>query len=277
MKSLKERLFILMIGLQLISCGNNDDNVVDTPKNKSITKAYFTKTFANFKDTYFIYDLGDVINNFWVPEVSVEGYNSDYNYEIKIKGDVLKQEYTLPLEFSKVDDANSNISILNFIKEHFKAKTDIYKAFIVEKESNTELEISIPPTSPNRPYIMVDGDEDDFLYHFFFLSNRTSTSTVLTELGLSTRQQFDFHFGSSAASAIANNLTISMEIYDLSLNKLGEVATTRFLSGNTWAYSFITSNFSTYIPSTGNYFLRLKGFTTGELRYSPYQKINIIK
>ena len=64
MKSLKERLFILMIGLQLISCGNNDDNVVDTPKNKSITKAYFTKTFANFKDTYFIYDLGDVINNF---------------------------------------------------------------------------------------------------------------------------------------------------------------------------------------------------------------------
>ncbi|MFD2562308.1 hypothetical protein [Aquimarina rubra] len=276
MKNLKKGLFILIIGLQLASCGGSDDNIEDTPKDKSITKAYFTKTVSNFRDTYFLYNLGDVINNSWDAEISVEGYNSAYSYEIKIKGDVLKEEYTLPLQFSNTDDTNPSINILNFTKELFNAEVDTYKAFIVEKESNTELEISIPPTSPDRPYIMVDGDEDGFLYNFFFSAERTTSAAVLTELNLPTRQGFDFFFGGSWA--LSNGLNVVIEIYDLDLNKLGEVATNRFVTdNNVVGYSFITSNFTTLIPNTGEYFLRLKGSSASELRYSPYQKIKITK
>ncbi|WP_299108971.1 hypothetical protein [uncultured Tenacibaculum sp.] len=276
MKNLKKGLFTLIIGLQFMSCGGNDDNIDKTSKERSITKAYFTKTYLNFRDTYFLYDLGNVLNNGWAAEVSVEGYNSAYNYEIKIKGDILKEEYTLPLQFSKIDDTNATVNILDFVKEQFKAKVDSYKAYIVEKESNTELEISIPPTSPNRPYIMVDGDEDGFLYTFFFSAERTTSAAVLTELNLPTRQSFDFFFGGSWV--LANGLTLSVEIYDLNLNKLGEVATHRFVtSNNVVGYWFSTSNFNNVIPNTGEYFLRLKGSSTGELRYSPYKKINIIK
>lgn len=276
MKNLKKGFFILVIGLQLISCGSDDDNIDETPKDKSITKAYFTETHSNFRDTYFLYDLGNVVNNFWAAEVSVEGYNTSYNYEIKIKGDVLKEEYTLPLEFSKPDDSNTSISILNFTKEEYKAKVDTYKAFIVEKESNTELEINIPPTSPDRPYIMVDGDEDGFLYNFFFSAERTTSSVVLTELNLPSRQAFDFFF--SGSWGLANGLNVSIEIFDLNLNKLGEVGTNRFVtSNNVVGYSFSTQNFTTYIPNTGEYFLRLKGSSTGALRYSPYKEINVIK
>ncbi|WP_298764063.1 hypothetical protein [uncultured Polaribacter sp.] len=276
MENLKKGLFVLIIGLQFVSCGDNDDNIDETSKEKSITKAYFTKTFANFRDTYFLYDLGNVVNNFWEAEVSVEGYNSTYNYEIKIKGDVLKEEYTLPLQFSKIDDTNATVNILDFVKEQFKAKEDTYKAYIVEKESNTELEISIPPTAPDRPYIMVDGDEDSFLYTFFFSAERTTSAAVLFELNLPTKRRFDFFFGGSWA--LANGLDLSVEIYDLNLNKLGEVTTSRFVTDNSVVgYSILTPNFITQIPNTGEYFLRLKGSSTDELRYSPYKKINIIK
>jgi len=260
---------------------NNDNPVGDTGKpddgsntvkEKSITKANFPERSASVDNGFHIIDLRDGgINNNWKAQITVEDYNSEYNYEFKIKGDVFKKEYTAPLTFEKNDELGT---ILKFDVANFNADVDTYQGFVIEKESNTEIKIeSILSLRDDRPYIILDSDEGDFLPNITF-RNKANGGVLTTELSneVAGGQIYIFPAGGGGLSGL-NGLpsNLKLVVYDKDLNNLGNIEINKALTNNSVrVYAFDVRELEAFI--TDDYLVRLE---SGSTKKSPYVSVQI--
>ncbi|NIJ44779.1 hypothetical protein FHR24_001218 [Wenyingzhuangia heitensis] len=285
---------VLGFSLALVSCTKSDteveDIITEEPEpvylDKSITSAGFLVFDGVRSDNE--YDFK------YTPVIEVNGYNEDYNYELKLTGENFNEEYTLSLTepTPKVDAGKEVGEILAALVAPTEPivttpklqaditaldmEPDTYTVVILEKESNTELSVA---GIDNATYVVVDSDATNFLSGTQLESDAWAK---LSELNLNTHASFRVR---PTIVNYINGIGVVLGIYNVDGSKIGYVSSngSNGATQGTYSYKFQASKVDDLITEDGTYLLRLEERTstidandTG-YRNGLFQKIQITK